>query len=887
MMNLKSHPFLSVFFGVIAIFLITGFILVNFFLDSFVKSRIAHEVNRSSRGLYSIEINDLNTRFWTGTVNMKKVLLYQHSARLKTLKSEQPDTNISTVKLYIPQLRIHRIRWINYLISKDLQVGKITVKSPEIQVKGSTISEQFRETNKTFIEILPAIIAGFAGSLRIEEMDIESGKLKYDLETEQNKIIQTAENIFIKLNDIIIDTIPRKKILYSEDIHISLNNYRLKSSDDSYTMSIDKIEGQLSDSTLKFRKFYYSKSDIINKKAKETEAHFDEIKGEQVNFRDFFYNKKIFIGRLSLESPLISTIFHQEENRQNVSIKDKSGGGNKLFISSFASDVIRSFTINEIEARNGSMKNLIYTSRDSILQKASNVNLRIVKVAGEIIDSIRFKNPDNIYLSFNNYELTGFNPEIKLTVEKTNASSFDSTITISYLSIYYNDKKNKSGKIYFNNSANHISAKGFNLRAFFNEGRVKLKEIVIKDPKTEFQTVIKNKATKKKRPAVANFNKLIKALDIDRISIENGAFSHTAITAGDSVVHHSKSYALNINGVSATIDNLIPDVSQISGEFRDYELKLVKKKLILKMELCSVSSQTSSVVLKKFRISQYQPHSLKENVFNTLVKEISINQFDIKRALYKSEIVAGKVLMNSMNMKVFFKGGKGLKPDYAKLMPNEMARAIPFYFRINKVVFDNGQITFMEKKDATVLFTLNSTMASIFNLTNDRRIMTEKTPARLIGTTILQKQGKLHFNISVPLMSSTFDCKYYGKIGPMSADSFNNVFAYTNIQAEQGQVDSASFNVGIIDGVASGNLKLVYHDFKIKMLDEQGEPKRIKSIISNFIIKNGNPNNKSDEPEIVDVQATRESEDSIFSLLWRPLKKGIIRTVTKDTFVRN
>ncbi|WP_028982462.1 hypothetical protein [Sporocytophaga myxococcoides] len=886
-MNLKNHPFLSAFFGVIAIFLITGFILINFFLDSFVKSRIANEVYRSSKGLYSIEINDLNTRFWTGTVNMTKVLLYQHSTRLKTLKSEQPDTNISTVKLYIPVLRIRRIRWVNYLISKDLRVGTISIKSPEIQVKGSTVSEQFRETNKTFIEILPAIIAGFAGSLRIEEMDIESGKLKYDLETEQNKIVQTAENIFIELNDIIIDTIPRKKILYSEDIHISLGNYRLRSSDDSYTLGIDKIEGQLSDSTLQFKKFYYSKSDIINKKAKETEAVFDEIKGEQVNFRDFFYNKKIFIGKLSLESPRISTIFHQEENKQNVSIKGKSGGENKLFVSSFASDVIRSFTINDIEAHNGSIKNLIYTNQDSIFQKANNVNLRIMKVAGEIIDSIKFKNPDNIYLDFSNYELTSFNPEVKISVEKTNASSFDSTITISYLGINYKDKENKSGKIYFNNSANHISVKGFNLRAFFDEGRVKLKEIVIKDPKTDFQTVIKKETTKKKRPAFANFNKFIKALDIDRIAIENGSFSHTAITAGDSVVHKSKSYALNINGISATIDNLLPDVAQISGEFRDYELKLVKEKLILKTDLCSVSSQTSSAVLKKFRISQYKPHSQKENVFNTFIKEIRINQFDIKRTLYKSEIVAGKVLMNSMNMNVFFKEGKGLKPDYAKLMPNEMARAIPFYFRIDKVIFDNGQITFMEKKNATVLFTLNNTIASIFNLTNDPKIMTDKTPARLIGTTILQKQGKLHFNISVPLMSPKFDCKYYGRMGPMSAIAFNNVFTYTNMQAEQGQVDSASFNVGILNGVANGNLKLVYHDFKIKALDEEGETKRIKSLISNFIIKDGNPNNNKNEPEVVEVQATREPDDSVFSLLWRPLKKGIIRTVTKDTFVRN
>jgi hypothetical protein len=59
----------------------------------------------------------------------------------------------------------------------------------------------------------------------------------------------------------------------------------------------------------------------------------------------------------------------------------------------------------------------------------------------------------------------------------------------------------------------------------------------------------------------------------------------------------------------------------------------------------------------------------------------------------------------------------------------------------------------------------------------------------------------------------------------------------------------------------------------------------MKSKMGNFIIKNSNPKNKKDEPETVSVKGTRNPEDSIFSLLWRPLKEGIIKTVSKDTFV--
>jgi hypothetical protein len=886
-MKFKKHPLLIVFTTVIVATIITTSVLINFFLDSFVKDRISREIYKSSKGLYSIKIDDLDTRFWNGTVEMEKVLLYQDSSKLKTLQTENPNENISTVKLYIPSVQIHRIRWINYLISNDLKVGGIDIESPEILVTGSTFSEKIQETNRKFIELLPSIIAGFAGSLRIEEMKIKSGKLKYDIETQRTIIIQTAENIFLDLNDIIIDTMSRKKILYSEDIRISLSNYRLKTSDELYTLGIDKISGIVSDSTLQFEKLYYSKADTINKGDKATEIFIKNIKGERVSFHDFFYKKKIFIGKLFLESPDIAGIIDQRNSKGIAIGAIQLGSKSIFFVSPLISHIIESFTIDDIQANNGTIQNKTYTDHDIISQKADNVNLHIVKVAGVIVDSLRLKSPDHIDISFDNYELKLNNPEIKFTIERTKASSFDSIIRLRNSRICLKDERIKTKKIYINNSAGLVLANGFDLHALLDTGKISFKKIVITSPRTEFRTMIEKGTVTKHNSVNSNFGDLINSWNVDRIQIENGYFKNEAVITGDTVIQRAKNYNLTIQGISATNDKVIPNISGISGEFKDYELKVVKEKLIIMAELFLISSQKSAVVMKNLRINQYHPKTVKENIFNVTIPEFQINQFDLKRALYKSEFVAGAIMINNMKMNVFLKEGKVAKPDYAKLMPNEMTRAIPFYFRIDTIKISNGLFTSMEKKNASVIFTLNKMKLHVFNLTNDKKIMSLQSPARLVGETMLLNQGRISFTISVPLLSSKFNCSYNGKIGSMKAEAFQNVFSYANMKAEKGQIDSGSFVVNVSDRIVNGNLKLVYHDFHVKALDTTGKEKKMKSKIENFLIKNSNPSHKNEEPEIIQVTSKREPGDSIFSLLWRPIKEGVIKTVTKDTFVRD
>jgi hypothetical protein len=56
-------------------------------------------------------------------------------------------------------------------------------------------------------------------------------------------------------------------------------------------------------------------------------------------------------------------------------------------------------------------------------------------------------------------------------------------------------------------------------------------------------------------------------------------------------------------------------------------------------------------------------------------------------------------------------------------------------------------------------------------------------------------------------------------------------------------------------------------------------------LLGNFAIKNSNPKDEGEKPEIENVDASRFKHDSFFYFLWRPLLEGILKTVTKDSLI--
>ncbi|MBX9852082.1 MAG: hypothetical protein K2X86_10020, partial [Cytophagaceae bacterium] len=55
---------------------------IYFFLDAIVKHRIIEGVHKSSEGLYILQIEELDAKFWSGAISMKDVYFKPDAERL-------------------------------------------------------------------------------------------------------------------------------------------------------------------------------------------------------------------------------------------------------------------------------------------------------------------------------------------------------------------------------------------------------------------------------------------------------------------------------------------------------------------------------------------------------------------------------------------------------------------------------------------------------------------------------------------------------------------------------------------------------------------------------------------------------------------------------------
>ena len=76
---------------------------------------------------------------------------------------------------------------------------------------------------------------------------------------------------------------------------------------------------------------------------------------------------------------------------------------------------------------------------------------------------------------------------------------------------------------------------------------------------------------------------------------------------------------------------------------------------------------------------------------------------------------------------------------------------------------------------------------------------------------------------------------------------------------------------------------MLYDDLKISVPERDKESKELDkkplaTIAANIIIKNSNPKRKDDKPRVIAVQMDRNTNRSIFYLVWKSLFKGIKET---------
>ncbi len=215
-------------------------------------------------------------------------------------------------------------------------------------------------------------------------------------------------------------------------------------------------------------------------------------------------------------------------------------------------------------------------------------------------------------------------------------------------------------------------------------------------------------------------------------------------------------------------------------------------------------------------------------------------------------------------------------------MPNEALLTLKKIIEVDSLNILNGRLKYCERFaiGATPgVITVNKINVSVSRITNDK---THPDTTVINAEGIFMNSGKMKLFMLIPLTSKDFSLQYSGSLSTMDATKLNSFIEPAEQQRiKSGIIQSATYNISVNSGHATGSLRVVYKDLSIAVLSkntgsEKGIFDRISSYIGKtFVIKGSNKPDEKGLLMIGKIKYTRKPDEPFFQFVWFALRSGI------------
>jgi len=222
-------------------------------------------------------------------------------------------------------------------------------------------------------------------------------------------------------------------------------------------------------------------------------------------------------------------------------------------------------------------------------------------------------------------------------------------------------------------------------------------------------------------------------------------------------------------------------------------------------------------------------------------------------------------------------------PDAAiPLMPCQALSSINKMTLVNVVNIVNGRMDYDERYilgSPAAEVTFDSVDLSVQGLTN--RAASGAT-ATIRGQGTFMKTSRMKISMIVPVISPKIPLRYSGSLDGLELSKLNS-FLETGerLRIKSGVLETASFDIAITAGRATGSLRAMYKDLTIAVLgkvsgSEKGASNRIASFMTNAVkIRGTNMPDKSGALKTGSIKYEQKRFDTFPQLLWFSLRSGI------------
>lgn len=431
-------------------------------------------------------------------------------------------------------------------------------------------------------------------------------------------------------------------------------------------------------------------------------------------------------------------------------------------------------------------------------------------------------------------------------------------------------------------SAEEIKLDGIDIFKYLSNKNIEISTLKLTKPEVAIYT--ENKSEKKQDSSKNGNSKELEIL-VKSVEIVDGNFK---MAKNDSVKEElfARFPKVNITDVSVdkkSLKNGLPfnyEDLQMTSDSLFLNLNDLHDMYVEKMEMNGSSLVFSNIKMRPLYDKQEFQKQIpyEKDRFDLSLGELALESFNWSFKNDSLSLESENTKITNGDIKIY--RDKQVKDDpRQKPMYSKMIRELPFKLKLDTVRVENLAIQYEElvkSKRGPGKVTFKNLSASIYNISNVNMEAEDFPRTDIDVQTQFMGEANLKVNWNFDISNKADVFTINGQMDRISSEGINQFMEPAlNVKAEGG-IRDMRFNFTGNNQNSTGDMKLVYKDFKVEVLQSDGEEEnKLFSAIANLFINN---DATSAEKEQEDIQTERTQNKSFWNYLWKNVRNGALKS---------
>jgi len=454
--------------------------------------------------------------------------------------------------------------------------------------------------------------------------------------------------------------------------------------------------------------------------------------------------------------------------------------------------------------------------------------------------------------------------------------TFGGSLSITNASLIIKNKENGAKHTFIN--VDELKISDISFWDYLFNAEIHIGAITLNNPTLAYY---EDRITKKKNTKDNGLISVYKPIFIDHLRITNTTFAIYE-NAQDST-------KLYTNGLSIAIDGIKINTQKISRkipfEYEGYSAKsdsiFVKVSEYENLTVEDFSIENRTAILKDLNLlTKYSKRELSKLIskerdhYDLSLHSLAIEDIDFgfknNRFFAESKMVS----LTAPSLEIY---RDKLVADETKTKPlySKMLRDLPMDLTIDSLKISDAKILYEERQNAENMggsINFKNLEASISNVSNTYSSPT-KTKAKINADFMENTPITVDWSFDVQDKNDRF--LFRADVGHLVADRLNS-FTEPNLKVKlEGTTNQTYFTIDGNNDTSTIDMKIKYSDFKVLLLQNEGERKNkfLSAVANIFISKNSQEKNENYKEGT--AEATRNKSKSVFNFLWLNVKNAL------------